>query len=134
MTLGESGGDLYLQVTPTRAQAKEIAGFSPPEPLNENDPTVTELKTRLTTLAAAGVHIDDAAVIGAIFRHDGMPVVIAHNVPADLLAARSAKPDVQAARAATARKTDTSWGAAFVRAVMHVVDSVTAAFHKMLTA
>jgi len=49
MTLGQSGGDLYLQVTPTRVQAKEIAGFSIPDPLDENDPTVTELKTRLTT-------------------------------------------------------------------------------------
>ena len=86
MTLGQVGGDLYLQVTPTRAQAKEIAGFSIPEPLDENDPTVTELKRRLATLVTAGVHIDDTAVIGAIFRHDGMPVIIAHGMPSGTVA------------------------------------------------
>ncbi len=86
MTLGQNGGDLYLQVTPTREQAMEIAGFDQPAPLDENDPTVTELKTRLATLVTEGVHIDDAAVVGAIFRHDGMPVIIAHGLPSGLTA------------------------------------------------
>ncbi len=132
MTLGQHGGDLYLQVTPTRAQAKEIAGFTTPEPLDENDPTVLALKSRLATLVTEGVHIDDQAVIGAIFRHDGMPVIIAHGLPAGQLA-QSAHPGVTLASAqAPAQQVEhLSLGAAFVKAVMHVVDNITAMFHRV---
>jgi len=133
MTLGEADGNLYLQVTPTRAQAKEIAGFQTPEPLDENDPAVTELKSRLSQLVAQGVHVDDAAVVKAIFEHDGMPVVIARGLPADLLAVKTTKPTGQAGAStvAVARPSHDSWGAAFVRAVMHVVDNIAAMFRNM---
>lgn len=132
MTLGQHGGDLYLQVTPTRAQAKEIAGFTTPEPLDENDPTVTALKSRLATLVTEGVHIDDQAVIGAIFRHDGMPVIIAHGLPAGQLA-QSAHPGVKLAAAQTPapQPEHLSFGTAIVKAVMHTVDHLAALFQKV---
>ncbi len=120
MTLGQSGGDLYLQVTPTRVQAKEVAGFSIPDPLDENDPTVTELKTRLTTLVTEGVHIDDAAVVGAIFRHDGMPVIIARGLPSGL-AAQMPPPAPQALASVPtpAPQPTGSLGATIVHALLH---------------
>ena len=130
MTLGQNGGDLYLQVTPTRAQAKEIAGFSTPEPLDENDPTVTALKTRLATLVTEGVHIDDAAVVGAIFRHDGMPVIIAHGLPSGLAAqtlhpatrlasAQAPAPQHLASAQTPATQPQPSFGATIVHALLH---------------
>lgn len=128
MTLGQAGGNLYLQVTPTRAQAKEIAGFSAPEPLDENDPTVTALKSRLATLVTEGVHIDDNAVIGAIFRHDGMPVIIAQGLPAGQLA-QSAHPELKLAAAAPPQPLPL--GAAIMKAVMHVVDNIAALFRNV---
>ncbi len=135
MTLGQAGGDLYLQVTPTRAQAKEIAGFSQPEPLDENDPTVVAMKSQLSVLAGQGVHSDDTAVIGAIFRHDGMPVVIAHNLPSGLLAQSLHPAKVQLAQApaavATSPAASPSLGAMFMRAVMTVIDGVSSLIHKL---
>ena len=121
MTLGQVGGDLYLQVTPTRAQAKEIAGFSIPEPLDENDPTVTELKTRLATLVTAGVHIDDNAVIGAIFRHDGMPVIIPHGLPTGEVAQtiHPPAPRLASVQAPVTQPAQPSWGASVVHALLH---------------
>ncbi len=133
MTLGEAGGNLYLQVTPTRAQAKEIAGFETPEPLDENDPSVTELKSRLSQLVTQGVHIDDAAVIKAIFRHDGMPVVIAQGLPADLLAVRTT-PQTTVTTVASTLPARESWGATLVHAFLHVVDNIAALFRNRLTA
>jgi len=134
MTLGEADGNLYLQVTPTRAQAKEIAGFHTPEPLDENDPSVTELKTRLSQLVARGVHIDDAVVIKAIFQHDGMPVVIAQGLPANLLAMRSPTPVTKAAVTMVATEpAHESWGAALVHALLHVVDDIAALFRNRQT-
>lgn len=132
MTLGQHGGDLYLQVTPTRAQAKEIAGFTAPEPLDENDPTVLALKSRLATLVTEGVHIDDQAVIGAIFRHDGMPVIIARGLPAGQLA-QSAHPGVKLASAQPPAQPPQhlSLGAALVKTAMRVVDNITAMFRKV---
>ena len=120
MTLGQTGGNLYLQVTPTRVQAKEIAGFSIPDPLDENDPTVTELKTRLATLVTEGVHIDDAAVVGAIFRHDGMPVIIARGLPSGLAAQtdHSTAPRLASVQA-PATQAPQSFGATIVHALLH---------------
>ena len=131
MTLGQSGGNLYLQVTPTRVQAKEIAGFSIPDPLDENDPTVTELKTRLATLVTEGVHIDDAAVVGAIFRHDGMPVIIARGLPSGLAAqtlhpaashlasVQTSAPQPLASAQAPVPQQSQSFGATIVHALLH---------------
>ena len=82
ITLGQSGGTLYLQVTPTREQAKLIAAFQPVFPLTAADTPVMELTIELSTLKAAGAEIDDNAVEEAIARHDGMPVPIG-NAPED---------------------------------------------------
>lgn len=132
VTLGESGGNLYLEVTPTREQAKAIAGFSQPAPLGEDDPAVTALKSRLATLAARGVHIDDNAVIHAIFVHDGMPVIIARGVPADLTAMQS--PAHPAVRPAVTREpAPAPWGAGIVRAVMTFFDTIGSLLHKLQT-
>jgi L,D-transpeptidase ErfK/SrfK len=76
ITLGQSGGRLYLQVTPTRDQAKSIAAYKPVLPLTEADAPVAEFMERLSALKAAGAEIDDQAVADAIARHDGMPVAI----------------------------------------------------------
>jgi len=76
VTLGQSGGRLYLQVTPTRDQAKSIAAYKPVLPLAEADAPVAELMDRLSALKAAGAEIDDQAVTDAIARHDGIPVAI----------------------------------------------------------
>jgi L,D-transpeptidase ErfK/SrfK len=76
ITLGQSGGKLYLQVTPTRDQAKEIAAYRPVFPLTAADAPVMDLMTRVSALKASGAEIDDKAVEDAIARHDGMPVVI----------------------------------------------------------
>jgi L,D-transpeptidase ErfK/SrfK len=122
MTLGESGGNLYLQVTPTRDQAKDIAGFKQPAPLPENDPTVTALKARLSALEARGVHVDNNAVIAAIFHHDGMPVIIARGVPADLAAQTPAHPAVTPA--VTREPVKESWGAGIVRAMVSFFNTV----------
>ena len=138
MTLGQVGGDLYLQVTPTRAQAKEIAGFQTPEPLDENDPTVTALKSRLATLVTEGVRIDDAAVVGAIFRHDGMPGGIAKGLPAGQVA-QSARPGVPVAVVKTqapaqAPKPHLSLTAYIVKAMLHMADTVNAIAERLATA
>jgi L,D-transpeptidase ErfK/SrfK len=76
ITLGQSGGKLYLQVTPTRDQAKEIAAYRPVFPLTAADAPVMDLMTQVSALKASGAEIDDKAVEDAIARHDGMPVVI----------------------------------------------------------
>ena len=133
MTLGESGGNLYLQVTPTREQAKEVAGFSQPAPLSEDDPTVTALKAKLAELASKGVHIDDNTVVAAIFRHDGMPVIIARNVPADVAMAQG-HATVHPVAAVSTQPAKQPWGAGFVRAVMTFFDNtVGSLIHKLQT-
>lgn len=76
ITLGRSGGNLYLQVTPTREQARLMAAYQPVTPLTSADAPVMELTERLTALKADGADVDDQAVEDAIARHDGMPVVI----------------------------------------------------------
>ncbi len=75
-TLGQSNGIIYLQVTPTREQAKQIAGFQPADPLPEDAPAVQQLKARLAGLQGQGIGIDNTAVYQAVARHDGMPVAI----------------------------------------------------------
>ncbi len=82
ITLGRSGGNLYLQVTPTREQARLIAVYKPAPPLTAADAPVASLLDRLSAMKAAGVEIDDQAVAGAIARHDGIPVVIGKAPPA----------------------------------------------------
>ena len=76
ITLGQSGGRLYLQVTPTRDQARQIASYQPVFPLTAADTPVMDLMTQLSALKAAGAGIDDKAVEDAIARHDGIPVMI----------------------------------------------------------
>lgn len=76
ITLGQSDGNLYIQVTPTREQAKLIAAWKPVDPLTLADAPVVAVMAQLSTLKAEGAEIDDRAVEDAIARHDGMPVVI----------------------------------------------------------
>lgn len=75
-TLGQSGGSLYLQVTPTRAQAKLIAAYKPAPRLTAADAPVVDLLARLAALKTAGARIDDSVVDAAVARHDGIPVMI----------------------------------------------------------
>ena len=82
ITLGQSGGILYLQVTPNRDQAKQIASYQPVFPLTAADTPVMDLMTQLSALKAAGAEIDDSVVEAAIARHDGMPVAIG-NAPSE---------------------------------------------------
>ena len=81
MTIGQANGNLYLQVTPTRAQAKQIAEFQPVTALAMTDAPVQQLLAHLAQLRGQGIAIDNAAVAGAVARHDGIPVVIAHVPP-----------------------------------------------------
>jgi L,D-transpeptidase ErfK/SrfK len=76
ITLGQSGGKLYLQVTPTRDQARRIAAYQPVFPLTAADAPVMDLMTQVSALKASGAEIDDNAVEDAISRHDGIPVEI----------------------------------------------------------
>jgi len=76
VTLGQQDGVLYLQVTPTRAQANKIVNFSDAPPLDDSDGNIRALRTRLSQLQAQGAQIDGNAVSGAIARHDGIPVAI----------------------------------------------------------
>ncbi len=77
MTIGQADGNLYLQVTPTRDQAKQIAGFQPVTQLTNDDAPVKQLLAQLAQLRGQGIEISNAAVAGAVARHDGIPVVIA---------------------------------------------------------
>ncbi len=76
VTLGQQDGVLYLQVTPTRAQAIKIVNFSDAPALDDSDGNIRALKARLTQMEAHGARIDEGAVDGAIARHDGIPVAI----------------------------------------------------------
>lgn len=76
-TLGQSGGQLYLQVTPTRAQAKQIVSYEPVTPLDASDEAIRSLQKRLSDYKAQGIQINDKAVAEAIQRRDGIPVPIA---------------------------------------------------------
>jgi L,D-transpeptidase ErfK/SrfK len=76
VTLGQQDGVLYLQVTPTRAQANKLVNFSDAPPLDDSDGNIRALKARLSQLQAQGAQIDGNAVNAAIQRHDGIPVAI----------------------------------------------------------
>ncbi len=76
VTLGQQDGVLYLQVTPTRAQAIQIVSFSDAPALDDNDGNIRALKVRLNEMQARGAKIDGNAVNAAIARHDGIPVAI----------------------------------------------------------
>jgi len=91
VTLGQSGGNLYLQVTPTRAQAKALASFKPALPLDDSDPNVQTLKSHLADLESRGVQVDEQAVTAALARHDGMPAVIGR-IPDGLQLAAGGQP------------------------------------------
>ncbi len=84
-TLGESQGNLYLEVTPTREQAKAIASFTPAPALAPSDPVVQALLVKLNTLKSEGLQIDDQTVQAAMARHDGLPVIVAKGLPAGVL-------------------------------------------------
>jgi L,D-transpeptidase ErfK/SrfK len=73
VTLGQSAGQLYLQVTPTREQAKQIASYEPVTPLTASDEAIRALEVRLFDLEARGLPINRQAVQAAIHRHDGIP-------------------------------------------------------------
>lgn len=110
-TLGESEGNLYLEVTPTREQAKDIASFTPVPALNPSDPSVQAILAKLNALKGQGLQVDDQAVQAAMARHDGIPVVIAKGVPDGVLTvqtqARTAN-QVATPAAAVARNTPPS--------------------------
>lgn len=74
--LGRMGGDLYVEVTPTRAQAAAIARYRKVAPLAADDPALSGLWAQLLLLQGMGEDIDYAAVLAAISRHDGMPTPI----------------------------------------------------------
>jgi L,D-transpeptidase ErfK/SrfK len=76
VTLGQQDGVLYLQVTPTRAQANKIVNFSDAPPLDDSDGNIRALRARLSQLQAQGAAVDGNAVNAAIARHDGIPVAI----------------------------------------------------------
>lgn len=85
VTLGQQDGVLYLQVTPTRAQAVKIVNFSDAPPLDDSDGNIRALKTRLNQMQAQGAKIDGNAVNAAVARHDGIPVAIGR-MPAQTVA------------------------------------------------
>lgn len=91
VTLGQQDGVLYLQVTPTRAQAAKIVNFSDAPALTENDGFVRALRTRLAQMKARGARVDDNAVNAAIARHDGIPVAIG-KMPVQTVARAPAQP------------------------------------------
>ncbi len=126
ITLGQSAGRLYLQVTPTRAQAKQIASYEPVTPLGPSDDAVRALEARVADLEARGLRIDEQAVQAAIQRHDGIPVAIA-NIPANALAANTT------ATTQTSVK-ERNWLDAFVAVAIRVIDGIAAAVTKIRTA
>jgi L,D-transpeptidase ErfK/SrfK len=79
--LTHDGDDLYLQATPTLAQAQAIAIYRKPHPLDPSDPRLVQLNSDLTLAEAQGDVIDRDAVAAAIARHDGIPVVVGHRQP-----------------------------------------------------
>ena len=81
VTLGQQDGVLYLQVTPTRAQAIKIVNFSDAPALDDSDGNIRALKVRLNQMQAQGAKIDGNAVNAAIARHDGIPVAIGRMPP-----------------------------------------------------
>jgi len=85
-TLGRSNGVLYLEATPTRQQAKDIAGFTAATPLADNAPEIVALKKRLDALQKQGVVIDRNAVSQTLSRHDGIPVAIGKITSGDFAA------------------------------------------------
>jgi L,D-transpeptidase ErfK/SrfK len=126
ITLGQSAGQLYLQVTPTRAQAKQIASFEPVTPLDRSDAAVGALEARLADLEARGLRIDEQAVQSAIQRHDGIPVAIAR-IPTDSLAASHPA-------ATRTSVSDRNWLDALVAVAIRVIDGIAAAVTKIKTA
>lgn len=76
VTLGQQNGTLYLQVTPTRAQAIQIVNFSDAPALDDSDGNIRALKVRLEQIRSHGGQVDEAAVNAAIARHDGIPVAV----------------------------------------------------------
>jgi L,D-transpeptidase ErfK/SrfK len=126
ITLGQSAGQLYLQVTPTRTQAKQIASYEPVTPLSASDGAVRALEVRLADLEARGLQVNMQAVQAAIQRHDGIPVAIAR-IPENGLVASQAS-------ATHTSVQDRNWLDAVVEVFIRVIDGISAAITKIRTA
>jgi len=126
ITLGQSAGRLYLQVTPTRTQAKQIANYEPVTPLASSDEAVRALEARLADLEARGLRINRQAVQGAIQRHDGIPVAVAEIPSNGLVASQTGVTQT--------RFKNRNWLDAVVEAFIRVIDVISAAVAKIRTA
>ncbi len=76
MKFGRSGDTLYLEVTPTQTQGRRIAAFRAPEPVPEDDKSLSELGILLLVLQMVGAEIDYDAAGRTVREHTGVPTAI----------------------------------------------------------
>jgi len=79
--LGSDGKDLYLEVTPSQAQAASVVRYRKAPPLPDGDPNIASLRTALSEMEGKGEPIDHEAIDAALSRHDGIPVVVTKHQP-----------------------------------------------------
>jgi len=79
--LGSDGKDLYLEVTPSQAQAASVVRYRKAPPLPDGDPNIASLRTALSEMEGKGEPIDHEAIDAALNRHDGIPVVVTKHQP-----------------------------------------------------
>jgi L,D-transpeptidase ErfK/SrfK len=68
---GWVGDSLYMEVTPTQAQARDVVRYRAPAPIDTAGMEATLLRMELQ-----GVRIDWVAAKAALLAHDGIPVIV----------------------------------------------------------
>jgi L,D-transpeptidase ErfK/SrfK len=74
--LGRVADAVYIEVTPSQEQARQIAAYRKPRAIDSDDDRLKQLNMRLQVMEMQGEHFDYEAVKRAVQRHDGVPTVI----------------------------------------------------------